>query len=86
MMDDNELAREPRRGVYDATKDEALSILRDIRGELAGIRTRLDGLAAIEKQLGYQGQRMAAIESRFVTLLETRLDGPKVNPSRAKPA
>jgi hypothetical protein len=61
-------------------------LLRDIRGELTGIRTRLDGLAAIEKQLGYQGQRMAAIESRFVTLLETRLDGPKVNPSRAKPA
>jgi hypothetical protein len=90
-MDDTEVDHEPRRGIYDATKDEALSILRDIRGELAGIRTRLDGLAAIDRQLGYQAQRMEAIEKRFATLVQTTLDGPTSRKARrvsppAKPA
>ena len=39
--------------------------LREIRGELAGIRARLDSLVAIEKELAYQGQRLSAIEKRF---------------------
>jgi hypothetical protein len=94
-MDDIAIDHEPRRGVYDATKDEALSILRDIlrelRGELAVIRTRLDGLVAIERQLGYYGQRMEAIEKRFATLVQTTLDGPTSREARrvsppAKPA
>lgn len=56
------------------TEEDALrAVLRDVRGELAGIRTRLDSLVAIEKQLGYQAQRIAAIEKRLATLVETRV-------------
>lgn len=63
-------------------RDELRSILRELRGELAGIRTRLDSLVGIEKQLGYQGQRLAAIERRFATLVETKLE-PQASPAAA---
>ena len=49
-------------------------LLRELRGELARIRTRLDSLVAIEKQLSYQGARMSAIEKRLTTLVEMRLN------------
>lgn len=56
------------------TEEDALrAVLRDVRGELAGIRTRLDSLVAIEKQLGYQAQRIAAIEKRLTTLVEMKV-------------
>jgi hypothetical protein len=55
---------------------EQKSTLREIRGQLAGIRTRLDSLVWIQKELGYQGQRLSAIEKRFATLVETKLDRP----------
>ena len=48
--------------------------VRELRGELAQIRTRLDNLVAIEKQLSYQGARMNGIEKRLATLVETKLD------------
>ena len=57
---------------------------REIRGELAGIRARLDSLVAIEKQLSYQGQRLSAIEKRFATLVETKLSGTPPWPPLAK--
>lgn len=93
-MDDSRIPAQPgtepdilqRRTISDAEgrlQVELGPLLRDIRGELVGIRSRLDGLAAIERQLSYQGQRMAAIEKRFATLLETRLDGPKLAPPGA---
>jgi hypothetical protein len=53
---------------------EQKSTLREIRGQLAGIRTRLDSLVWIQKELGYQGQRIAAVERRLTTLVETKLD------------
>lgn len=49
------------------------AVLRELRGELAGIRTRLDSLVGIEKQLSYQGQRLSAIEKRLAALVETRV-------------
>lgn len=54
-------------------RGEIRSALRELRGELAGIRARLDSLVAIEKQLGYQGQRLTAIEKRLATLVETKV-------------
>lgn len=68
-----------RRTISDA--EELGPLLRDIRVELTGIRTRLDGLAGIHQQLRYQSQRMEGLEKRFATLLETKLDGPKVTPA-----
>jgi 3'-5' exoribonuclease-like protein len=47
--------------------------LREIRGELAGIRTRLDSLVGVEQQLRYQGQRLSLIEKRLAALVETRV-------------
>lgn len=49
--------------------------IRELRGELAWIRARLDSLVAVEKQLAYQGQRLTAIEKRLATLVETKLAG-----------
>lgn len=69
--------REPVESMDKALLDGAMdlpAVLRELRGELAGIRTRLDSLVAIEKELGYQGQRLAAIEKRFAPLAETKLD------------
>lgn len=51
-----------------------LAALRELRGELAGIRACLDSLVAIEKQLSYYGGRLSAIEKRLATLIETMLD------------
>lgn len=56
-------------------RDDLRAALRQLRGELAGIRTRLDSLVGIEGQLRYQGQRLTAIEKRLTTLVETKLDG-----------
>lgn len=64
-------------------RDELRAALREVRDELAGIRSRLDSLVGIEKQLGYYGQRMSAIEKRFATLVETKLTSP--GPSTTSP-
>jgi hypothetical protein len=55
-------------------RDRVRSALRELRGELAGIRTRLDSLVAIEKHLEYHGGRLAAIERRFATLVTTAFE------------
>jgi chromosome segregation ATPase len=54
-------------------RDRVRSALRELRGELAGIRTHLDSLMAIQKQLEYHGARLSAIEKRLTTLVETRV-------------
>lgn len=61
---------------------EQKSTLRELRGDLAGIRTRLDSLVGIQKELEYQGQRMSAIEKRLATYFTTKLD-PAPAPSTA---
>lgn len=57
-------------------RDELGPILRELRGELVGIRARLDSLGAIEKEVRYHGQRLSAIEQRFGTLVTTTLSTP----------
>jgi hypothetical protein len=57
------------------------SVLREIRGELGQIRTRLDSLVAIEGQLRYQGGRLGAVEKRLTRLVETKLKAPESAPA-----
>ena len=85
MIDDTEVDQRARHRAEEREYVEELAgmrggidglrlLLRELRGELAGIRTRLDSLVAIEKQLSYQGARMSGIEKRLTTLVETRLN------------
>lgn len=61
-------------------EDATRAILRELRGELTGIRTRLDSLAAIEQQQRYHGQRLLAIEKRLTTLVEMKLEPVTLDP------
>ena len=70
------------RAYPDPAAADIRTALRELRGELAGIRMRLDSLVAMEKQLGYQGQRLTAIEKRLATYFTTKLD-PVPVPSTA---
>jgi hypothetical protein len=85
IQDELRALREPVQSMEKALRerDDPRSALREIRGELAGIRTRLDSLVAIEKQLGYQGQRLAAVEKRFATLAETTLNAESAAKGRS---
>jgi hypothetical protein len=76
LLDQLRGLREPMDRIDRALRDdgdEVRTALRELRGELAQIRTRLDSLVPIEKQLGWQGQRLTAVEKRLTTLVETRL-------------
>jgi uncharacterized coiled-coil DUF342 family protein len=77
LLDQLRALREPMDYIDKALRDDRNEIrtaLRELRGELAGIRTRLDGLVGIEQQLRYQSQRIGAVEKRFATLVETKLE------------
>lgn len=68
-----------RRSVEQAgarVRNDLMTALREIRGELAEIRTRLDSLVAIEKQLSYHGGRLTAIENRLTALVEMKVNPP----------
>lgn len=80
LLDEIRALREPLESMDKALREGGMwpeiAALRELRGELAGIRTRLDSLVAIQNELRYHGQRLSAIEKRLATLAETRLAAP----------